>query len=130
MKLIVLITYSMTFWLGLNSDSLIFNLYRIYKNQGVKFTFNFESLHLLQWYKTRNQKFSIVECISLGWKNRTTKAIYYELNDDLTIDCKLYTALEIAFNDLLTTTSNKSMVYLRNDVMIQNYNCKFFFIFL
>ena len=86
-------------------------------NQNFKFTPYFESLHLAELLKTNSQTFSLVKCLSLNFKNSSIKAIYYEVNNDSTTDCKLYSPPIIKYSDLMTTSAPVKL-YLSNDMTI------------
>ena len=113
----VVITFKIALGLSLNLTSVMYTLYQYNENLTFKFSPNFESLHLLESFKKNRETFSIVECLLLSFKNSSIKAITYELNNESTIDCKLYSALVIKYSDLIITSSPVKL-YLSNDITI------------
>ena len=97
----VLITFKIVLGLGLDVNSNRFKFYQYNGNQNFKFTSNFESMHLLKSYETNHQSFSIIKCLSLSLKTSSIKAITYEVTNDSTIGCKLFSPPIIEFTDFI-----------------------------
>ena len=114
---LLFITFKIATVIGLNSNSIRFKLYQYDGSQNFKFTPNFESMFLSESHKTNLQTFSILKCLSLSLKNSSIKAITYEVNNDSTIECKLYSPSVIEFTDLMPTTDTVKL-YLSNDITI------------
>ena len=114
---LLLITFEIAAVFGLNSNSMRFKLFQYDGSQNFKFTSNFESMHLLKSYKINRQPFRFVKSLSPSLKNSSIKAITYEVKNDLTIECKLYSPSVIEFTDLMPTTDTVKL-YLSNDITI------------
>ena len=113
----VLINFQIVIGLSSYIPSVIYTQYQDDVNQNFKFTPYFESLHLAELLKTNSQTFSLVKCLSLNFKNSSIKAIYYEVNNDSTIDCKLYSTSTVKYSDLAITSSPEKL-YLSSDITI------------
>ena len=113
----VLINFKIAFGLDLNLTSVVYTLFQYRDNLSFKFTPYFESMHLLDSYKINRQTFSIVECLSLSFRNSSIKAITYEVKNDSTIVCKSYSTSIIKYSDLIITSSPVKL-YLSNDLTI------------
>jgi hypothetical protein len=113
----------MTLWLGLNSDSMTYKLYKFNGSKSLKFDSSFDQQYLLKSYKTND----LIKCISINSKEISAKAISFEENNDSTNNCKSYSSSNVQSTDILMATSTKSMIYLRNEMapLIHSYNCKY-----
>ena len=98
----LLFTLKIAFVFGLNS--MRFKLFQYEGSQNFKFTSNFESMHLLKSYKINRKTLSLEKCLTTNLENSSIKAITYQVNNDSTIECKLYSPSVIEFTDLITTT--------------------------
>ena len=65
------------------------------------------------------QTFSILKCLSLSLKNSSIIAITYEVKNDSTIECKLYSPSVIEFTDLMPSTDTVKL-YVSNDIKISS----------
>ena len=113
---LLLITFKIAAVFGQNVNSKIFSLYPN-NGQNFKFSSNFESMFLSESHKTNHQTFSIVKCLSLSLKNSSIIAITYEVKNDSTIECKLYSPSVIEFSDLMPSTDTVKL-YVSNDITI------------
>ena len=116
---LLLITFEMAAVFGLNSISMRFKLFQYDGSQNFKFSSNFESMFLSESHKTNRQTFSILKCLSLSLKNSSIKAITYDVKNDSTFECKLYSPSVIEFTDLMPSTDTIK-VYLSNDITISS----------
>lgn len=102
--------------LGLNP-----NMYNIYKHNGMtnlKFTSTFENTNLLESFTTSSRKFTLIKCISSGFKNSLARVVSYQINEGSTIECKSYSSLYFQSNDILMSAT-KSTICLRSNTCKQ-----------
>ena len=115
-----------------NFNSEIYTLYQNNGSQRFQFITNFESMYLVS-HKHNHQTFGIIDCLLSGFKNISTIAITYQINDDSTNDCKVYSPPFITYKDIMNTSTNTKL-FISDDIPIQIYYCKkiwtFYFVFL
>ena len=112
--------------LCLEIKTAVFKPFRYNNLKELKFSLTFESMFLIESYKTNDPEFSLTKCLS---KNIITQAISYEVDQYLAKTCKSYSQSYFQSTDIVVSSNSKIYIrYIKNMSHSSNqnfnYNCK------
>ena len=126
---ITLYAINIAITLCLEIKTSVFKPFRYNNLKELKFSLTFESMYLIESYKTNNPAFSLTKCLSKSSKNVITQAISYEVDKNLAKTCKSYSESNFQPTDVVVSINSMILIRFSQNVSHSinqnfNYNCK------